>query len=89
MAVEQFLTLLKYLYKLFVAGPPDVIPADDPLAAFEGRKGAELLVISAKTGRMLAELPRLDAPPVYDGLIAAGACLYLSTTDGRIHCFGQ
>ena len=75
--------------KLFVAGPPDVIPDDDPLAAFEGRKGAELWAISATTGRKLAELPRLKAPPVYDGLIAAGACLYLSTIDGRIHCFGE
>jgi len=75
--------------RLFVAGPPDVIPDEDPLAAFEGRKGAELRAISAITGRTLAELPRLKAPPAYDGLIAAGACLYLSTTDGRIHCFGE
>jgi len=75
--------------KLFVAGPPDVIPDEDPLAAFEGRKGAELWAISATTGRTLAELPRLKAPLAYDGLIAAGACLYLSTTDGRIHCLGE
>jgi hypothetical protein len=36
--------------KLFVAGPPDVIPEDDPLAAFEGRKGADLWAVSASTG---------------------------------------
>ena len=75
--------------KLFVAGPPDVIPDEDPLAAFEGRKGAEFWAVSATTGRKLAELPRLRAPPAYDGLTAAGHCLYLSTSDGRIHCFGE
>ena len=73
--------------KLFVAGPPDVIPEDDPLAAFEGRKGADLWAISAKTGEKLAGIQHLEAPPVYDGLIAAGGCLYLSTLDGRVRCY--
>ena len=41
--------------KLFVAGPPDVVPDDDPAAAFEGRRGAELWAISAKTGEKIAE----------------------------------
>ncbi|UCG17830.1 MAG: PQQ-binding-like beta-propeller repeat protein [Phycisphaerales bacterium] len=36
----------------------------------------------------MAEIYHTDAPPVYDGLIAAGGSLYLSTTDGTIHCFG-
>jgi hypothetical protein len=36
----------------------------------------------------IAEIYHTDAPPVYDGLIAAGGSLYLSTTDGTIHCFG-
>ena len=75
--------------KLFVAGPPDVIPEDDPLAAFEGRMGADLWAISAKTGEKLAEIQHLKAPPVYDGLIAADGCLYLSTLDGRVQCFGK
>ena len=74
--------------KLFVAGPPDVIPDEDPLAAFEGRKGADLWAISATSGHTLAEIAHLKAPPVFDGLIAADARLYLSTTDGNVHCFG-
>jgi outer membrane protein assembly factor BamB len=73
--------------KLFVAGPPDVIPEEDPAAAFEGRRGAHLWAISAKTGQTLAEVEHLQAPPVYDGLIAADSCLFLSTTDGNVHCF--
>ena len=74
---------------LFVAGPPDVIPEDDPLAAFEGRKGASLWAVSASTGEKLSEIQHLQSPPVYDGLIAARGCLYISTTDGCVQCFGE
>ena len=74
---------------LFVAGPPDVIPEDDPLAAFEGRKGADLWAVSALTGEKLSEIQHLQSPPVYDGLIAAQECLYISTADGSVHCFGE
>jgi outer membrane protein assembly factor BamB len=75
--------------KLFVAGPPDVIPENDPLAAFEGRKGADLWAISALTGEKLSEIQHLKSPPVYDGLIVADGCLYISTSDGCVHCFGE
>jgi len=74
---------------LFVAGPPDVIPEDDPLAAFEGRKGALLWSFSTENGQKLAEIDQLDAPPVYDGLIAAQQQLYLSLQDGRVVCYDQ
>jgi hypothetical protein len=74
--------------KLFVAGPPDVIPEDDPAAAFEGRMGSDLWALSASDGKTLAKLERLAAPPVYDGLIAANGALYLSTADGKVHCLG-
>ena len=74
--------------RLFVAGPPDVIPDDDPAAAFEGRKGGDLWAVSAETGKKIDDVYHTDAPPVYDGLIAAGGSLYLSTTGGTIYCFG-
>jgi outer membrane protein assembly factor BamB len=73
---------------LFIAGPPDVIPEDDPLAAFEGRKGADFWAVSALTGKKLSDIQHLQSPPVYDGLIAAEGCLYISTIDGSVHCFG-
>ena len=75
--------------KLFVAGPPDVVPEEDPLAAFEGRRGAYLWAFSAKSGKKLAECAKLDTLPVYDGLIAAKGMLYLSLKNGRLVCFGQ
>ncbi|MGB2823409.1 MAG: PQQ-binding-like beta-propeller repeat protein, partial [Phycisphaerae bacterium] len=74
--------------RLFVAGPPDVVEPDDPMAAFEGRKGAVLRVYSAADGKMLAER-KLDSPPVFDGLIAAAGRLFMCTTDGRVVCFGK
>jgi len=72
---------------LFVAGPPDVVDPDDPMAAFEGRKGAVLRALSAADGKTLAE-GRLEAPPVFDGLIAASERLYLSLEDGTVLCLG-
>ncbi|MHC4504913.1 MAG: hypothetical protein ACYTFI_16540, partial [Planctomycetota bacterium] len=74
--------------RLFVAGPPDVVDADDPMAAFEGRKGAVLCAHSAADGKKLAER-KLDAPPVFDGLIAAAGRLFMCTTDGHVLCFGK
>jgi hypothetical protein len=70
---------------LFVAGPPDVLDPNDPYAAFEGRCGARLAAVSATDGTPLAET-KLDAPPVFDGLIAAGGRLFASLEDGSIAC---
>lgn len=73
---------------LFVAGPPDDAPDDDPYVAFEGRKGAVLWALATADGKKLAER-KLDAPPVFDGLIAAGDRLTLCTTDGKVLSLGK
>ena len=74
--------------RLFAAGPPDVVPADDPMAAFDGRKGARLWVVSATDGKKLAEY-KLARVPAFDGMIAAGGRLYLTTEDGHLICMGK
>lgn len=74
--------------QLFVAGPPDVVDLDDPMSAFDGRMGALLRAYSSKDGTMLDE-HKLDAPPVFDGLIAAKGRLYLSLENGTILCMGS
>ncbi|MFO8012154.1 MAG: PQQ-binding-like beta-propeller repeat protein [Phycisphaerae bacterium] len=74
--------------RLVVAGPPDVVPEDDPLAAFEGRAGAVLQVRSAKDGTCLASR-KLASPPVFDGLSTARGRLYMATRDGKVLCFGK
>ena len=73
---------------LFVAGAPDTVPADDPMAAFDGRRGALLRAVSAADGKVLSEL-KLSAPPVFDGLIAAAGCLFVSTEDDRVVCLSE
>jgi len=72
---------------LYMAGVPDEVPEGDPMAAFEGRRGAILRGVSAEDGTIVMER-RMEAPPVFDGLIAAGGCLFIATEDGRVHCFG-
>jgi len=88
---------------LFVAGRPD--PEIEELKALKDwrrtvaiaeqlpeerliPRGGELWAFSAADGRRLSAL-KLDAPPVFDGMAAAGERLYLSTLDGRLHCFGR
>ncbi len=71
---------------LFVAGPPDVLDPDDPLGAFEGRKGALLWAVSAEDGKKLAEY-KLESTPVFDGMAAAEGRLFMSLVDGTVICF--
>jgi hypothetical protein len=73
---------------LFVAGAPDVYDANDPYAAFEARKGAHVVALSAKDGKKLSETP-LEYPPVFDGMIAAGGRLFASLRDGSVVCLAE
>jgi outer membrane protein assembly factor BamB len=70
---------------LFTAGLPDIIDPDDPLASFEGRKGALLDVYSAKDGSLLKSTP-LESVPAFDGMIAANSRIYLTTSDAKLIC---
>ncbi len=72
--------------RLLAAGSPDVVDPRDPLAAFEGRKGAKLWILATVDGKKLSEYP-LDSPPVHDGMAAAAGRLYLATVDGKVVCF--
>jgi outer membrane protein assembly factor BamB len=64
---------------LFAAGCPDVI---DPKENSEG----VLAVFATDDGRKLAKY-KLTAPPVWDGLAAAGGKLYIALTNGDIVSF--
>ena len=48
---------------------------------------AGLALVAPADGKTLAEF-RLDAPPVFDGMAAAGGRLYMATVDGEVLCFG-
>ena len=73
--------------RLYVAGPPDAIDPEDPLATFRESNGAYLQVVST-TGEKLATY-KLDTPPEFDGLIAAENRLFMATVDGTVQCFGR
>jgi len=71
---------------LFVAGPPDTLDPDDPWAAFEGRKGGRLWVLSTADGKRLLQYA-LPGPPVANGMAAAAGRLLIAAQDGKLHCF--
>ncbi len=90
--------------RLVVAGPPDLldevgafegfetedaqkqIRAQD--AALKGARGGMLHVVDAESGKTLSEC-KLDSPPVFDGLIAAGGRVYFADMAGNVVCMGE
>jgi outer membrane protein assembly factor BamB len=83
---------------LLLAGPPEPAELRKPTlkleapekgeAAFLGRRGAVLWLVSAADGKTLAE-HKLESSPVFDGMIAADGRLYMSTVDGKVACLGK
>lgn len=71
-----------------LAGAPDVVDAAAPWAAFEGRKGGVLLIVSKANGETVTE-HALTSAPVYDGMSAAEGKLFLSLEDGSVTCWGN
>jgi hypothetical protein len=71
---------------LFVAGPAGALPAEDPYRELDGRGGAYLKVVSAKTGETLNSL-QLPAAPVFDGMGAVKDRIFISDTAGSVSCF--
>jgi hypothetical protein len=77
---------------LFVAGPPAITVSEksgvEDLLRWQGKKGGLVQALSAEDGKIIAEY-QLDVPPVFDGMIAAYNCLYLSLKNGEIICLGE
>jgi outer membrane protein assembly factor BamB len=78
---------------LFIAGPPDIVDEEAAFFALDDADVLDLLAeqsalraVSAANGETLAEC-QLDSLPVWDGMIAAGGRLYMTTMDGDIACF--
>ncbi len=71
--------------RLFVAGPPDKIDPEDPLATFENRSEAVLWVYDSESGERTAAYD-LKATPVFDGMIAGPNRIFMSMSDGSVVC---
>jgi hypothetical protein len=54
---------------------------------FAGKDGSLLRAVSADDGGKLEEI-KLGVCPVFDGLIAVGGHLLMSTVDGKVVCLG-
>ncbi|MBM4019744.1 MAG: hypothetical protein FJ288_15720 [Planctomycetes bacterium] len=72
--------------RLLLAGPPDLADPKEGLAAVEGRRGALVWAVSAADGRKASDM-RLDSPPVFDGMAAAGGRLFFACVDGAVKCY--
>mgnify|MGYP002396461602 CR=1 FL=1 len=68
-----------------LAGAPDVINPQDPLAAFENRGPGVLAIHRRSDGKEVLSLP-IEAPPVHDGMAVAGGRVYLALANGAIVC---
>ncbi len=73
---------------LVASGPPDVVDPNDPLGAFEGRKGGVLNTFDKTNGQLLWEYT-LPSPPVFNGIAIANHRLYIAMQNGSIACFAQ
>ena len=87
---------------IFACGPADIVNEPDfrmrqpgklePLKRqaelFAGSDGSVLWAVSAKDGERIEET-KLGVLPVFDGMIAAGGHLFMSTVDGKVVCLGS
>jgi outer membrane protein assembly factor BamB len=71
---------------LFVGGPPDIVHDNDPLGPFEGRWTGEVWAFDSATGATQAKY-KLNAYPVFDGMIAADGKLIAALENGVIVCW--
>lgn len=72
---------------LYIVGPPDLAGEQEAYEAMIGLRGSVFRVVSTSDGETLAEI-EMDEAPVFDGLIAAGRRLYMSTLEGTVICLG-
>jgi outer membrane protein assembly factor BamB len=99
--VQRYPILVRAMVKtgdtIFLAGPRDVVdetamrpdsPVREQVAAWQGKDGAVMMAISAADGSKQATYD-LSAVPRFDGLIAAGGNLYITTTDGKLVRWGK
>ena len=80
--------MLKSGEHLFMSVTPVEISLNDPHAAYEGRKGGMIWIVSTRDGSKIAEYD-LGSLAVWDGMAAANERLYVSTMDGSVICLNS
>jgi hypothetical protein len=69
--------------RIFLGGIPDVVPEEDPYAAFNGKLGGELYVVSAADGTVEQKL-KIAGEPVFNGMAATPNRLFLALRTGKV-----
>jgi len=72
---------------LYVVGPPDLPPEQGAYEAMIGKRGSVFRVVSTSDGGNLSQFSMKEVP-VFDGLIASGDRLYMTTMQGTLICLG-
>lgn len=62
--------------------------AQQQAEALAGKQGGLLWAVAKADGKRLAE-HKLESPPVFDGMAAAGGRLYVAMLDGSVLCLGD
>ena len=69
--------------RIFLGGIPDVVPEDDPYAAFDGELGGELYVVNAADGTV-EQILKIPGEPVFNGMAATPDRLFLAVRTGTV-----
>ncbi len=76
---------------IFVAGEPMKFKKptwEHYVDAYEGKRGGQLLAVSAQAGNVVAAYT-LPSAVVWDSIAPAGGCLYICLEDGTVRCMGE
>jgi hypothetical protein len=79
----------EYAFERLAAKDPTILDElNEQNEALEGRRGAKMWAVNTQTGEQSTGLD-LTAPPVWDGITSANGQVFVSTTDGKLQCFGK
>ena len=71
---------------LFIMGIPDVVEANDPYAAFDGKLGSVIQAVSKTDGELINEI-KTESQVVFDGMMAADGKLIVVLKNGKVLCY--
>ncbi len=74
--------------RLYLVGPPDLSPDQGAYESMIGKRGSLFRAVDSGDGKTLSEL-EMEQVPVFDGMIAAGGNLYITTMEGTLLCLGE
>lgn len=79
----------EYAFERLAARDPAILEElKEQDEALEGKRGAKMWAVNTETGEQSAGI-ELTSPAVWDGITVAQGCVFVSTMEGRLQCFGK